>query len=432
MGTRKARERTQPDQTVVMLLLGDVTGDGRVIKTARAIQHTGRQVTLYCCAPDRSSRPLPDLEGASVRWVTARRPLSRLIELARRLRQIGRARTGVRATSTGGKPRPAVPAGPAGPRVLRELRAFLGTLRLNLVMARAVREPGRVIHAHDLDTLLAGVLLRRRFRARLVYDAHELYPEMLATVSPLYAGAWRLLEHWLIRRADAVITVNQSIAVELQRRHHLAVLPTVVMNCPPVEQQPPASPAGAQEPIALLYHGGFQQGRGLEELVQAMAHVDDRATLLLRGSGPLHEELERLARAAGVERRVRFLPPVSPDQLVAAMAGCTIGIVPYLPTSLNNYLCTPNKLFDYMMGGLAVVATDLPELRRVVQEWHAGLVYQPDDACGIADSINGLIGDPRRLAQCRAAARRAALERFNWEAQSAQLVQVYAGLAMTR
>jgi glycosyltransferase involved in cell wall biosynthesis len=312
----------------------------------------------------------------------------------------------------------------AAPRLLREWRAFLGTLRLNLVLARAVREHSAVIHAHDLDTLPAGVRLARRRGARLIYDAHELYPEMLSAASPLYTGLWRLTEHRLIGAADAVVTVNEAIATELQRRHRLPRRPTVIMNCPAREPEP--GPTEDQwRHITLLYHGAFTTGRGLEALVQAMAGVDERATLTLRGDGPLLPVLQQIVQDTGTARRVRFTPPVPPDQLVSGMAGCSIGIVPYLPVSLNNYLCTPNKLFEYMMGGLAVVATDLPELRRIVTESGCGLLYAPDDAAGLAGALNALIRDPTLLATCRTAARRAAVERYNWDRQAAQLRRLY-------
>jgi glycosyltransferase involved in cell wall biosynthesis len=295
-----------------------------------------------------------------------------------------------------------------------------------VILSRTVRQPTSIIHVHDLDTLLAGTWLARRFGARLVYDAHELYPEMVPGTSSLYDGLWRRLEHQLIGRADAVITVNESIARELQRRHRLAQQPTVVMNC--AEATPLPAVAREQdrpERIVLLYHGMFNAGRALETLVQAMAYVDDRALLVMRGAGPLLGELQQLAHDCGVAQRIHFAPAVPPDQLLASMAGCSIGVIPTPPLTLNNYLCTPNKLFDYLMGGLAVVATDLPELRRIVIGGGTGLVYAPNDSLGLSKALNILIRDPERVASCRTAARRTALECYNWDIQAGQLRRLY-------
>ena len=126
-----------------------------------------------------------------------------------------------------------------------------------------------VVHAHDLNTLPAGVALARRTNARLIYDSHELYPEV-STLSPLEARVWRVVERALIRRADEVVTVCESIADELQARHRVA-RPQVLLNCPP---RPPdvlddrgllrrkLGPGFESEPL-VLYQGGFTPDRGL-------------------------------------------------------------------------------------------------------------------------------------------------------------------------
>ena len=163
-----------------------------------------------------------------------------------------------------------------------------------------------------------------------------------------------------------------------------------------------------------------------------MPMVSRHVVLCLQGDGPLRATLEGEARLLGVADRVRFLPAVTPDRLVGAMGGYAIGIVPYLPTSLNNYLCTPNKLFEYLMGGLAVVASDLPELRRVVAGEGLGLLYAPGDPTDLARAIRTLLADPARLEVARVAARRAAEGRYNWAAQAVGLRQLYAGLSGSR
>jgi len=422
---------------VSLLLIGDPTMDTRVIKTTRTLQQAGFAVTLFCLARRSEGAAEPDLGGATIRWVDAPRPLASLTRLLRGLRRAERVpATGgpcseALAGGAGASDRPGSAMAPASPggarRLLGELRALLGTLWLNLALYRASSGTGAVaIHANDLDTLLAGVLLKRRLGARLVYDAHELYPEMFASTSALYAGLWRLLEHRLIGAADGVVTVNGSIAGELRRRHRLPVAPTVVMNCPPLQPLPSDPGYGRAGEILLLYLGRYNAERGLLEMLRAMPLVDRRAVLCLRGGGPLQAALEEEARLLGVKDRVRFLPPLPPDRLVGAMGGYAIGIVPYVPTSLNNYLCTPNKLFEYLMGGLAVVASDLPELRTVVAGGGLGLLYAPGDPADLARAIDALLADPRRLATTCAAARRAAEGCYNWEAQVVGLRQLYA------
>ena len=405
-----------------MLLLGDPAMDNRVIKSTRALQAAGYQVTLYYVPVRPSTLPLPDLGGAVVRQVRAPRPLA---WLTGRFRRHGSPGTDTPAATSQRSPSPAR-------RLLAELRALVGTLWLNLVLThQAWHQRAEVIHANDLDTLAAGCLLRRRCGGDLVYDAHELYPDMIADVSPLYAGLWRLIERLLIGRAAAVITVNESLAGELRRRYRLQRLPIVVMNCPPLEPAPSPTPSTVPEYL-LLYQGGLHAERGLEDLIAAVPHVNPRAVLCLRGSGPLRATLEQLATQQGVSQRVRFLDPVPPDQVVSALAGFSLGLMPYRAGSLNNYLATPTKLFEYMMGALPVVASDLLEVRRIGAVWEPGIIYPAGDRAALAEAVNTLLADPERAARHGAGGRRAAEASYNWEAQADRLRAAYAGLVGSR
>jgi glycosyltransferase involved in cell wall biosynthesis len=403
-----------------MLLLGNPESDIRVIKTVRSLQDAGYRVSLFSIGPEQLGTT-PDLHGARLHLVHAPRPLRMLSGLRARLRRPSGQAQSARSNPV---------AATAQHGVLGDLRALGGTLWLNLVLAlHAASHPAEIVHANDLDTLPAALLLKLRGARAVIYDAHELYPDMHSATSALYAGLWRLIEHRLIRHANAVITVNAAIAGELQRRHRLGRTPAVVMNCPVrVAEHPLTTSASGDAGVPMLFHGALQPERGLEEVITAMPLLDERISLAVRGDGPLRAHLEELAVAKGVSARVHFLPRVPPDRLIAELDGFSIGLVPYPPVSLNNYLCSPNKLFEYMMGGLAVLASDVPELRRILTETGAGLLYQTASPQSFAQAVMALAGDPDRLARCRRAARRAAEDRYNWEQQVIVLLAVYAGV----
>lgn len=290
-----------------------------------------------------------------------------------------------------------------------------------------------VVHAHDLNTLPVAVALARRSGARLIYDSHELYPDV-STLSKTESRVWRALERPLIRRADEVITVCASIADELVSRYRIGP-PHILLNCPPAPLRAvsDASPAllrqhAGLDPVSdeliVLYQGGFAPYRGLVPLVRAARYLD-RGRLVLMGWGLLEVELRRLVAAEGLGDRVTIVGPVDPTVLLSYTAGADVGVIPYEPVGLNNTFTTPNKLFEYLSVGLPVVASHLPELARVVLGSEVGLTFARVEPELIAAQLNRVLGDDELRARMRANAM-VARELYTWERQAELLLDLYA------
>jgi glycosyltransferase involved in cell wall biosynthesis len=339
--------------------------------------------------------------------------------------------------------RPASPA-PAPPTARRRHRGLAGVFRRTLMRfhkplmftdfyLRAFRmmrdERVDVVHAHDLNTLPVGVALARHTGARLIYDSHELYPEV-STLSRLEARVWRMVERALIGNADEVVTVCESIATELASRHGVAP-PRVLLNCPPRRAQVlddrgllrrTLGPGFERGPL-ILYHGGFAPNRGLPALVRAAHHLHE-GRLVLMGWGRLEEELRAIVAAERLAERVAIIGPVTPEELPAYTAGADIGVIPYEPVGLNNTYTTPNKLFEYMAAGVPIVASHLPEIVRFVRGLEVGTTFSVVEPRAIAAAIGEVLQDPQRAATMRANALRASQE-LCWEVESRKLLDLY-------
>ena len=285
-----------------------------------------------------------------------------------------------------------------------------------------------MIHAHDLNTLPVAVALSHRIGSRLVYDAHELYPEV-STLSRRERRVWSAIEKRLIRLADARLTVCRSIAEELAARYHIDE-PVVLLNCPPRPRQVARSPrslrerAGveAEEPI-VLYQGGFAPHRGLEELVRAVPLLE-HGVLVLMGWGRLEPTLRDLVDTLQLGHRVRFLPAVAPDELLLVTRTADVGVIPYKPVGLNNRFTTPNKLFEYILAGIPIVGSRLPELVRFIEGNGLGITFEPGDERDLGMALNFVLSDPALLDLMGAGAR-AARDRFTWEHEAPTLLKQY-------
>jgi len=194
------------------------------------------------------------------------------------------------------------------------------------------------------------------------------------------------------------VTVSEPIADELTRRHQLRRRPLVVLNCPALSTVPLAAHSGE---LRVVYQAAAGPGRHLEDLA-AVAALDGVRV----GSRVVGQD----DPPAGVER----LDPVGPDQLVEALAPFDVGLVIDRITTENSRYALPNKLFEYLMAGLAVVVPDAPAMASLVEREGVGRVYEPGE---LDRAVLALAADRQLTEDLRRRARVAAVDRFNAEAQ---------------
>jgi len=285
-----------------------------------------------------------------------------------------------------------------------------------------------VYHASDLYTLPAMVAAARRHGGRVVYDARDCYPHVAATAGrPWVRRTWQAVERRYIRHADAVLTVSESIADHLAAAYILPP-PLVLYNAPPFQHVPRTDALQTRaglppETTVILHQGQMRQDRGCAPLVVAMTRVRG-AVLVFLGDGPFKPALVQQVEAAGLQDRVRFLDPVPPDHLLPLTASADIGVTLLEDTCLNHRYALPNKLFEYLMAGLPVLASDLPEMRRVIESHDVGRVVNPSDPDALAGALQEMIDDAPARAHWRANTSHV-FETFSWEKASQHFIRMY-------
>lgn len=296
-----------------------------------------------------------------------------------------------------------------------------------------------VYHAHDLNTLPVAYLVAKRDKAQLIYDSHELFLERnkLKPSPRAWVFVLRHLECFLARRAHAVVTVNESLAREMVRRYGI-VKPYVVMNTPSRSQKnkpfyPNKSLRDAcgipSEFNLLIYVGAITFNRGLEELILSLKYLED-ASLVFLGYGNVHykKSLVNLAEKAGVVERLHFFGPVPSEEVIYYASEADLGVAPIANACLSYYYCSPNKIFEYMNAGLPVIASDFPELRKVIFNHDIGLVFDPSNPKDIASKAKRILNDNGRREYLRQKALEAC-SLYNWEKESRKLLKIYSTLS---
>lgn len=304
-------------------------------------------------------------------------------------------------------------------------------------MQAVADEPADIYQAHDLNTLPVAWWLARKHKAKLVYDSHELYLNRNRTKPRGRINDFLLasMEKFLIRRCHAAITVNDTIAKELAVRYRIPT-PHVIMNAPLSKSTEAAVESEAlrrelgipQQRFLILYCGGITFNRGLEKVIQSMALLPDCHLVFMGyGTAEYTESLLRIAEEHGVHERFDFFGPV-PSDMVTTYASCAdLGIAPIENVCLSYYYCSPNKVFEYLNAGLPVVASDFPEMRRVIEEFSVGGVFDPENPSDIARAIKDIKENPEAARQMRANTVNAA-GKFHWGNEAEKLLNIYKGL----
>ncbi|MGD0027145.1 MAG: glycosyltransferase, partial [Xanthobacteraceae bacterium] len=282
--------------------------------------------------------------------------------------------------------------------------------------------------ANDWTMLPVAARLARDKGGVYGYDTHEFAVEE-------YAENWRwrlfqrpmvsAIEREHIRDAAVVSAVSSRIAERLDHLYRLPHPSLTIRNTPAFEEVP-FRPT-PRDRIQVLYHGIVVPNRGIEAAIDSVALWRPEFTLTIRGpENPVFSPAlrERIA-ALGLEHRVRLAPPVPMTELVREAAPFDVGFFALPGHSRHNEFALPNKFFEYVMAGLALCMTDLPEMARLIRDYDLGVTIAAVEPKAIAAAVNAL--DPVRIDRFKRNALAAARE-LCWERESERLVAAYGAL----
>jgi glycosyltransferase involved in cell wall biosynthesis len=299
------------------------------------------------------------------------------------------------------------------------------------VRERLLQLAPHVIHSHDLDTLGAAGVAATQLGARLVYDSHELWPEidrgLPAPVRAVERAAYVALEQSFIQRADAVLVTSPGHADWLVQRYGIEA-PEVLFNAPSKSTRGGGKlhvELGIDAPL-VVHVGATTHGRGLELAVAAFAESAlAGAHLVCMGpdSAGWRARLGEHAARLGVQDRLHFKDAVPHSEVVAWAASADAALVLLEARGPSYRLSLPNKLFECAFARVPIVATDQPVLGRIVRENRLGATIADGRPSTLARALAGV------LERAPTADYDTFIEQYCWERQSERLVALYAKIA---
>ncbi len=290
-----------------------------------------------------------------------------------------------------------------------------------------------VVEVHNPpDFLLLAGLIPKLLGARLVLDVHDLTSDLFDVRYGGGRGArqlervLRFIERRAFALADDILTVHEPYRRELVARGARPERVTIVMNTVAANLLPPVASPAAGGPFRVVYHGTITPHYGVELLVRAVARARDRipdVQLDVFGSGDSLASSIETAERVGLGDRVRFVESLSRRDVLAAVNGASVGVVPSLPTR-HNRRAVSTKLFEYVALQIPAVVADLPTSRVHFTDDEM-LFFRAGDEVALADALVVVARHPD-AARERADAALMRYEAYKWERNADRYVDVLA------
>ncbi|NPA71530.1 MAG: glycosyltransferase family 4 protein [Gammaproteobacteria bacterium] len=290
----------------------------------------------------------------------------------------------------------------------------------------ARQERASLYHFHDPELIPIGILLKISTGSRVVYDVHEDYSRQILTKHWLpkpsrHIARWgiQVWEKLAARILDGIVAATPAISEKFPPEKTV-----VVRNFPRLPMFRDQKIPYHQRPPWVVYIGWIAEVRGASVMVDAIAHVQTEATLILAGAFDEASLHTKLARRPGW-KRTRYLGWLQRPQVAEILGKARVGLVVLAPLSRYQE-SMPVKLFEYMAAGIPFVASDFPFWRELAEG--AGLFVTPDDPRAVAQAIQWLLTHPDEARAMGERGRWLVETRYNWNWEAERLLQFYAQL----
>jgi len=280
--------------------------------------------------------------------------------------------------------------------------------------------PFGVVHCHDLDTLPAGVRIKRQAGIPLVYDVHEPFPDLMEqTPARRFAPQYRRMERRLASEVDLFVTINAPMEGYLRALAPAAPV-VVVQNSKPLlwtTWEPPQTSR-----MRVLYLGTLDATRLVLPLAE-LATEEKTFELHVGGSGALEPQILRLAQ--GSEGHVVFLGLVPMEEVLPRTRAADVVVIMGDPNERQARIYgLPNKFFECLVAGRPVIVSKGTWIGGQVESLGCGLAVEFSKEA-LRAALRNLAEDPPLRERLGRTGLRLALEKYNWATDEAVLLDAY-------
>jgi len=291
----------------------------------------------------------------------------------------------------------------------------------------AIKENADLYHFHDVELIPVGILLKLHNK-KVIYDVHEDYSQALLSrewifpwLRPQVTRMVKVAEWAGTKLFDGIVTATPQIANLFPPSKTITI-----QNFPIIDEFAEDTARPYQERLqVLIYLGAISVLRGVKEMVAAMSYLPktSEAKLWLAGKFSPAELETEIGKQPGWDR-VNFLGWQSHEEVLSVIGKARLGLLLLHPIP-NHITSRPNKLFEYMAGGIPVIASNFPLWREIIEGAGCGVLVDPFDIKRVAESIKWLLEAPEEAEKMGKRGQEVAFEHYNWDIEGQKLLQFY-------
>jgi len=293
------------------------------------------------------------------------------------------------------------------------------------ILKKALEIDTDIYHFHDPELLRIAKKLMRKGN-KIIYDSHEDVPRQVLDKAYIPSLFRKLLstiieryEDKIVSKISGVVTVTPNLEERFLRSNENVVQ---VRNFPKIQE---FENDGTQKPVkenAVCYVGAISKVRGILSMVGAMQFLEN--TKLLLGGKFENEELRKRAIDNEGWKNVKELGFLSREEVKKTLEKSIAGLVVLEPT--RSYLDSiPVKMFEYMIAGIPVIASDFPYWRSLLENVDCALFVDPGKPREIAAAIEKLALHKELALEMGHRGQKAVLAEFNWSIEEKKLIGFY-------
>ena len=298
------------------------------------------------------------------------------------------------------------------------------------VYKKAVDDTYDVYHFHDPELIPFGLLLKMKGK-RVIYDVHEDYP-VYFRYKEAFPRLLRMPLSWIISiiercsagRFDALVTVTPTIYERFTSLNESTVL---IRNFPFTDEYSSVDTTESLEPKSdtVVYVGSLTLDRGVKEMVQAVGLMRKRHPVRLILAGDFGSESHKQIITNMPEfSSVDYRGHTSREDTISLLAQARIGMALCHPHP-HYQRAYPTKLFEYMLAGIPVIASNFPMWRAIVEDAECGLTVDSMKPEEIAEAVAYLLSNPQEAERMGKLGKEAAQKKYNWKSEESVLLDIY-------